>query len=327
MKSALPPGRFARLALKVNAFLLIALFLAVAFIGLVAYKQGWFLHQSPIHFLTPNALGLNKGMPVKLYGFTIGSVADMQLANGGVDVKLSIMSDYLNRIPQDSHARHAREAGVIGAAVIDIIPGNATQPLAEGEFIRFEPARGISEIVDDFRRQAIPAFNEVKQAMTQVGKAGQDVTQILSGLRREVEQLPATHRGVRKLLEEATYATSELTYQTTSTLDAVERVALTVDRTVPVLSEKLVSSIESIDAAAGQLRKTGEEAQSTLKSAQYTLKSAQPMLDRGESAAREAGDVLTAAKRIWPLSDTFKDSTDGMLPIDSFEAQGKGAAR
>src|SRR5436190_9395053 len=63
----LPPGRFARLALKVNAFLLIAFVLAAGFIGLVSYKQGWFLHQSPIHFITPNALGLNKGMPVKLH--------------------------------------------------------------------------------------------------------------------------------------------------------------------------------------------------------------------------------------------------------------------
>jgi len=57
------------------------------------------------------------------------------------------------------------------------------------------------------------------------------------------------------------------------------------------------------------------------------LKSARPMLDHGETAARDAGDVLTAAKRIWPLSDSFKESSDGMLPIDSFEAQGKGRAR
>ncbi|HUQ74831.1 MAG TPA: MlaD family protein [Burkholderiales bacterium] len=320
MKVALPPGRFSRLLLKVNAFLLIALVAAAAFMGLVAYKQGWFLHQSPIHFITPNALGLNKGMPVKLHGFTVGSVSDMQLADGGVDVKLSIMSDYMIRIPQGSHARHARESGVIGAAVIDLIPGEGTLPLAEGALIHFEPARGISEIVDDFRRQAIPAFNEVKQAMAHVGRAGEDVTQILAGLRREIEQLPATHRAMRKLVDEATAATSDLSFQTTATLDAVERVAGTMERAVPVLSSKLASGIESIDAAAGQLRKTGEEAQ-------YTLKSARPLLDRSESAAREANDVLTAAKRVWPLSDSFKDNTDGMLPIDSFEAHGKGSTR
>jgi phospholipid/cholesterol/gamma-HCH transport system substrate-binding protein len=301
-------------------FLMIALALVAAFLGLVAYKQGWFVRQSPLHFVTPNALGINKGMPVKLHGFTIGQVSGLKLAEGGVNVQLSIVSEYLRRIPQGSHARHAREAGVIGTAVIDIVPGQSTLPLAEGALIDFQPARGISEIIDDFRRQAMPAFNEVKQAMSQVGRSGEDLTAILAALRREVEQLPATHRAVRKLVEEATKATTELNQQAGATLAATERVAHGVDRALPALSEKLNASIESIDAAAVQLKKTAVEAETTLRNAG-------PLLDHGETAAREAGDVLSAAKRIWPLSDTFKEAPDGMLPIDSFEAQGKGRVR
>ncbi len=320
MSVTLPPGRFTRLVLKVNVFLLIALVLVAAFLGMVAYKQGWLVRQSPLHFVTPNALGINKGMPVKLHGFTIGQVSELKLAEAGVDVQLSIVSEYLRRIPQGSYARHAREAGVIGTAVIDIVPGQGTMPLAEGAAIRFEPARGIAEIIDDFRRQAVPAFNEVKQAMSQIGRSGEDLTTILSALRVEVEQLPATHRAVRKLVEQATKATTELNQQAGATLAATERVAHGVDRALPALSEKLSASIDSIDAAAVQLKKTGQEAQATLRNAQ-------PLLDHSESAAREAGDVLSAAKRVWPLSDTFKEATDGMLPIDSFEAQGKGRVR
>ncbi len=320
MSVALPPGRFTRLVLKVNVFLLIALALGAAFMGLVAYKQGWFVRQSPLHFVTLNALGITKGMPVKLHGFTIGQVSELKLAEAGVDVQLSIVSQYLRRIPQGSYARHAREAGVIGTAVIDIVPGQGTMPLAEGSVIRFEPARGIAEIIDEFRRQAVPAFNEVKQAMSQVGRSGEDLTAILAALRAEVEQLPATHRAVRKLVEEATKTTTELNQQAGATLAATERVAHGVERALPALSEKLTNSIDSIDAAALQLKRTGEEAQATLRSAR-------PLLDHGEVAAREAGDVLSAAKRVWPLSDTFKETTDGMLPIDSFEAQGKGRLR
>jgi len=320
MSVALPPGRFSRLVLKVNVFLLIALALVAAFLGLVAYKQGWFVRQSPLHFVTLNALGINKGMPVKLHGFTIGQVSELKLAEGGVDVQLSIVSEYLRRIPQGSHARHAREAGVIGTAVIDIVPGEGTLPLAEGALIQFEPARGISEIIDDFRRQAMPAFNEVKQAMSQVGRSGEDLKAILAALRLEVEQLPATHRSVRKLVEEATKATTELSQRAGATLAATERVAHGVDRAWPALSEKLNASIESIDAAAVQLKRTGVQAEATLRDAR-------PLLDHSETAAREAGDVLSAAKRVWPLSDTFKDASDGMLPIDSFEAQGKGRVR
>ncbi len=320
MSIALPARRFAGIVAKVNAFLLIAFLLVAAFLGLVAYKQGWFVHQSPIHFVTGNALGISKGMPVKLHGFTIGSVNDLELAQSGVDVHLLIGSEYLQHIPQDSRAKSARESGLIGAAVIDIVPGKAEHPISEGAQIAFEPARGINEIIDDFRRQAIPAFNEVKNAMTHVGQTGEDVTQMLASLRKEVEQLPATHRAIRKLVEEATQATSDLSKQATVTLQSVEKVSSTVDRTIPAVSEKLVSSLESINAAAVQARKTGEEVQ-------LTLRAARPLVEHSEVAAREAGDVLGAAKRVWPLSDSFQETSDGLLPIDSFEAEGKGRSR
>jgi phospholipid/cholesterol/gamma-HCH transport system substrate-binding protein len=304
-----PPVRFSRLLLKVNAFLLLALLLVAAFMGLVAYKQGWFVHQTAIHFVTPNALGINKGMPVKLYGFTVGSVSNMELSQDGVDVQLSIMSEYMPRIPKGSQARHAREAGVVGASVIELHPGPGPQPLAEGERIDFQPGRGISEIIDDIRRQAVPAFDEMKQVLAKLKGSGEDVTVALSTMRREIERVPETHRALRKLLEEAERE-----------MQAAQRTTETVGRAVPMLAGKLATAIDSIDAAAVQLRRTGEEAQGTLQRAR-------PLLDRGESAAREAGEVISAVKRVWPLSDSFREASDRELPIDSFEGRGGRAPR
>lgn len=308
----IPQGRFRGLALKVNVFLLVALALAGGFVALVAYKQGWFIQQTPIHFLTANALGINKGMPVKLYGLTIGSVTDLNLAATGVDVTLSITSEHLARIPEGSHARHIRESGVIGASVIDIVPGKSNRMLDRGAYINFEPSRGISEIIDDFRRQAVPAFNELRQVLGQVGRSGEDMAEILAALRTEIDKLPETHQSVRKLLDQgqATLSSAD------RTLGSAERAAQGAERIAASLERSLPSLVQSIDAAANQLRKTGEEAQ-------LTLKNTRPILDHGEAAARDAGDVLNAAKRVWPLSDAFKDSLDPMLPIDSFEGQRK----
>ncbi|HYT48103.1 MAG TPA: MlaD family protein, partial [Burkholderiales bacterium] len=262
-----PPVRFSRLLLKVNAFLLLALLLVAAFMGLVAYKQGWFVHQTVIHFVTPNALGINKGMPVKLYGFTVGSVSTMELSREGVDVRLSIMSEYMPRIPKGSQARHAREAGVVGASVIELHPGPGSQPLAEGERIDFQPGRGISEIIDDIRRQAVPAFDEMKQVLSKLKGSGEDVSVALSTFRREIERVPETHRALRKLLENADRE-----------MQAAQRATEIVERAVPMLAGKLATVIDSLDAAAVQLRRTGEEAQGTLQRAR-------PLLDRGETAA------------------------------------------
>jgi len=301
-----PPSRFSRLLLKVNIFLLIALALAAAFMGLVAYKQGWFVPQTRIHFVTPNALGLAKGMPVKLHGFTVGSVSEMSLAaEGGVDVKLSIMSEYMKRIPRGSLAKHSREAGVVGAAVIDIVPGKAGPALTEGERIDFEPSRSIAEYIDDIRRQAVPAFNELKTVLGNFKGSGEDIAVSLHALRKEMEALPETHRELRKLIVEAN-----------TTLKTAERAVASIDKAVPELTAKIGSAVESIDSAAQQLRATGEEAQGTIQKAR-------PVLERGDAVARDAGEVFNAAKRVWPLSDSFSESNDRELPIDSFDARGK----
>lgn len=319
-----PPVRFSRLVLKVNAFLLVALLLLGAFMGLVAYKQGWFVHQTTIHFLTPNALGINRGMPVKLYGFTVGAVSDMYIAYNGVDVRLAIMSEHLARIPQGSLARFSREAGVIGASVITIIPKpGGGPPIGAGERIDFEASRGITEIIEEFQRQAVPAFNELKRVLSDMGRSKEDVTAALAALRKEIDALPETHQALRQLLGNADRAVSDVGRQAAATLKAAERATLTAERAarsvelaVPMLAGKLATSLDSLDAATGQLRKTGEEAQDTLRRAR-------PILERGETAAREAGEVIGAAKRVWPLSDSFKEDGEKMLPIDSFEGSRK----
>jgi ABC-type transporter Mla subunit MlaD len=310
-----PPTRFSRLLLKVNAFLLIALALAAAFMGLVAYKQGWFVHQTRIHFITPNALGLAKGMPVKLHGFTVGSVSELALSvEGGVDVKLSIMSEYMVRIPRGSLARHSREAGVVGASVIDIVPGKPGPALTEGERIEFEPSRSIAEYIDDIRRQAVPAFNELKQVLGSFKGSGEDVAVSLHSFRKEMEQLPQTHRDLRKLIVTAERTMAEAS----TTLKSAERAVASIERAVPELTAKAGNAIESVDGAAQQLRKTGEEAQTTIVKVR-------PVLERGETVARDAGEVFNAAKRVWPLSDSFSETVDRDLPIDSFDARSKSA--
>ena len=316
-KTFTPPVRFTRLVLKVNAFLLIALLLVAAFVGLVAYKQGWFIPQTGISFVTRNSLGINKGMPVKLYGFTIGTVSEMRLAQNGVAVKLSIISSYLERLPRGSRAKFARESGVVGASVIEIIPGRGEQPLAEDEYIDFEPGRGLSEIIDDFRRQAVPAFNEIKQVMSQFSRSGEEVTGAVITLRREMERIPETHRAVQKLLESATRATESATRAS----DSVARVSGSVEQAVPVLFGKLAMTLDSINGAAGEVQRTGSEAQDLLRRVRPVIEHGENAARDAGNAARDAGEVIAAAKRVWPLRESFEQA-DALLPIDSFEAYG-----
>ncbi|HEY2337329.1 MAG TPA: MlaD family protein [Burkholderiales bacterium] len=310
-----PPVRFPHLLAKVNAFLLIALALVATFGSIVAHKQGWFVKQTMIRIVTPDALGISKGMPVKLYGFTIGSVSDMQLVPGGVDVQLAVMTEHMPRIPKGSKARFARESGVIGASVIEILPGRPINgELAEGEQIDFERSRGISEIVEDFRRQAAPAFAELKNTLSQVNRSSEDLGGLLAALRAEAEELPATHKALRRFIANADRATQDISKQANATLLSAQRASEAIEKTTPVLAGKLATTLDSVDSAVVQLRQAAAEAQETLRGVR-------PVIDRSESTLRDASEVFSAAKRVWPLSDSFKDPADATLPIDSFEGQ------
>lgn len=315
-----PPVRFSRLLLKVNAFLLFALLLVGSFMGLVAYKQGWFVHQTTVHFITPSALGINPGMPVKLYGFTVGAVKQMGLAAEGVEVQLSIISDYLWRIPKGSQAKFAREASVVGASSIEIVPATSGPALEQGDRIAFTPSRTISEIVDEIRRQAVPALSEMKQVLSQLNRSSGDVAVLLTALRAEAERLPGTHQALQALLKSGERTSSEIGRQASATLAAAQHAGESAQRALdgigqaaPELAAKLSTTLDSIDAAAGQLRRTGEEAQ-------HALRRAQPVFEQGETALREAGEVIGAAKRVWPLSASFARPVEQALAIDSFEA-------
>lgn len=316
-----PPVRFPRLRRQVNLFFLFALLLIAGFVGLVAYKQGWFIKHTTIHFVTRDALGISRGMPVKLYGLTVGSVKEMAIGDEGVEVQLEINSEYMPRILKGSRARFAREAGVVGASVIEIVPVRGSLaghvPLGEGNRIDFERSRGITEIVEEFRRQAAPALSEMRQMFSQINRSGDDAAATLSALRGEAERLPETHAAVRKLIGDAGRAAGQASAtfeQASATLDSARRAAESLERETPVIAGKFSTALDSVNAAAGQVRETAREGEDVMRRVG-------PFLDQGESAAREGREVFDAAKRTWPLSGAFREARDPTLPLDSFEAR------
>jgi ABC-type transporter Mla subunit MlaD len=204
--------------------------------------------------------------------------------------------------------------------VIEIIPVRGSRagltPLEAGSRIEFERSPGITEIVDDLRRQATPAFNEMKQLFSQANRSGEDFAASLSALRGEAQRLPETHTALRKLIGDA----GRTAEQATATLDSAQRAAEGLARETPVIAGKFSTALDSISAAAGQIRETARQGEDVMSRAG-------PFLEQAESVAREGREVVDAAKRTWPLSGAFKGPRDPTLPVDSFEARSTPSAR
>lgn len=323
------PRRFRGIRKQISMFLLTAVIGFIGVVLLVAYKQGMFVQHTSIYFHAPDATGINKGMSVRLYGVPVGAVKDIELGDRGVRVRLGINSDYIPRLPRSSQARLVRE-GVVGAASIQIVTGSAAQdrtPVAEGDVIQFIPHRSMTEMVDEVRQQMTPAFQELRKAAAEMADPGSDFRRSVSAMRELIEELPAANRELRQLLRttERTMAvlghqTETLGKQAETTLNTFARLGAQTEQQLPLLTGKLATTLDSLNATAAQLRETTRTNGDALRE----LLTQAPELMRGSGElVRDSQELAAAARRTWLLRDYIEPSQMRTLPVDSFESFGK----
>ena len=320
-------GRFRGIRKQVSVFLLTALLGFAALVTLVAYKQGMFVPHTDIYFHAPDATGINKGMAVRLHGVPVGAVREVELAERGVRVRLGINNDYLPRLPRSAQARITRE-GYVGTASIQIITTGADRtPVAEGEEIRFIAQKGMADMLDEVRAQMTPAFQELRRAAGELADPQSDFRKSVTAMRVLIEELPHANRELRQLLRTTDRTMSALGKQAESvgvqaelTLDTLARLGSQSEQQMPMLTEKLANTLDSLNATALQVQETTKVNGDALRE----LLTQAPELMRGSNElVRDSQEIAGAARRSWLLRDYLEPSEMRTLPVDSFESFGK----
>lgn len=324
-----PPRRFRGIRSQVNTFLLTALIGFAGLLGVVAYKQGMFVQHTNVYFHAPDATGINTGTAVRLHGVPVGSVKDIQFAERGVRVRMAINSEYISRLPRGAQARLTRE-GYVGAASIHILPGTAATdrtPVAEGDEIRFIGQKGVADMLDEVRQSLTPAFAELRKAAAEMADPASDFRRSVSAMRATMEELPPATRELRQLMREADRTLVTLGRQAESVgsraeaaLDVVARVGAQTERELPMLAAKLGGTLDSLDAAATQVRETTRTNGEALRE---LLTQAPELMRGGNELVRDTQELTDAARRSWLLRDYVEPSQMRTLPVDSFESFGK----
>lgn len=320
-------GRFRGIRKQVSVFLLTALLGFAALVTLVAYKQGMFVPHTDIYFHAPDATGINKGMAVRLHGVPVGAVREVELVERGVRVRLGINNDYIPRLPRSAQARLTRE-GYVGVASIQIITtGLDRTPVAEGEEIRFIAQKGMADMLDEVRAQMTPAFQELRRAAAEMGDPSSDFRKSVTALRVLIEELPQANRDLRQLMRTTDRTMNALGKQAESvgvqaelTLDTLARLGSQSEQQMPMLTEKLANTLDSLNATALQVQETTKTNGEALRE----LLTQAPELMRGSSElVRDSQEIAGAARRSWLLRDYIEPSEMRTLPVDSFESFGK----
>jgi phospholipid/cholesterol/gamma-HCH transport system substrate-binding protein len=314
------PRRFVGIGRKVSVFLLTAVLGVVGVILLVGYKQGIFVRHTTIHFYAADAFGINKGTSVRLFGLPIGSVSNLDISDRGVKVDLAIISDYTARVPKSSRARLVRE-GYIGAANIQIVPGepgHATQPVSEGDEIEYVPARGVAELIDEFKTQLTPVINDLRRMLVELNQPNSDFRKSMAGANAVFQQLPETNREMRKMLQDSDNAVR----QGEATFASVGRVSAQLERDLPLLTQKLSTTLDSLTETSAQFRETTRKNGDALHEVLVQMPG---LLRESGDLVREGQEVVGAARNSWLLRDNIEAKSMRSLPVDSFESTNGGA--
>jgi len=320
------PRRFVGIGRKVSLFLVSAVLGVVGVILLVGYKQGIFVRHTTIYFLAADAFGINKGTSVRLFGIPVGSVNNLDISDRGVKVELSLISDYTPRIPKSTRARLVRE-GYVGAATIQLVPGaeagHSLMPITDGDEIEYVPARGVAELVDEFKTELTPVINDLRKVLVDLNQPNSEFRKAMAGASAVLRELPETNRETRRTLQD----TDAMIRQAETTFGSLGRVSGQLERDLPGLTAKLGATLDNMAETSTQIRDAARKNGDALHEVLVQMPG---LVREGGDLVRDGQDVVGAARNSWLIRDNMEVRTMRNLPVDSFEStktNGTGAAR
>ncbi|MEN8191598.1 MAG: MlaD family protein [Bacteroidota bacterium] len=234
-----------------------------------------------------NIEGLKAGAPVRLSGYTIGSVSSIVLADdsvGTVIVNMRIEQELRHFIRIDSEASIQTE-GLVGKKIVSITPGSSDQPVAdEGSYIRSKNPMNITQLMEDseaiisYMRDITKDFsqivNKVNAGSGSVGKLINDTelydssVEMVQVANNDLKQISSTLDAVAGLIEETTLAAKIAFNDIDTAVVSVKSILTKVDRGEGFLGEILNDdqSYDSIKAMISNLVSTTEAARHGLTS-------------------------------------------------------------
>lgn len=120
--------------LKIGIVAVAAVVLA-GFLVMSVGGQGFSWQQYRVKTRFTDVMGLKTGAVVRVAGVEVGTVDDMQFTGAEVEVTLKLQKD-MQPLVTDQSVAFVGSLGLLGSAVIDVVPASSGKPLQEGEMLR-----------------------------------------------------------------------------------------------------------------------------------------------------------------------------------------------
>lgn len=306
--------RFLRLRLKTWAFLLLGSCLLGGAGMLILQRQGYFVRQDTLRLITDSGDELKVGLPLKLRGFTIGTVRALELnQSGAVDVRVEVAHKYRSWLRSDASARLAGY-GLFGGAYIRVDGGSSDKPLLlDNAVIRLQRDPSLEQLAEQLLHEVRPIVDESKLVLYSINDPKGHINQTLANAEKLSRDLQETQGQLHSLLASAQRVTDQTLPQTlqhtTATMQSTQQTLRTVQQALPGILNKLDTTTGNAAELSGDAKRLLHEHEPAIGVG----------VRQGEQLLVNANSMFDGLRTTWPFKSVLQPAADPVLPIDSHD--------
>lgn len=285
--------------IKVGAFVLTTLVIAVAMTLVLAQKRHVFERRVVIHTIFQEVQGLKEGAPVRLSGVDIGQVSRLAFAKertaSAIHVDLEIARESLERIGVDSVARIGSQ-GLLGDKIIELsVSGHPVQPILAGATLESQSPADFNKIIE----QAVDVLAKAKVVADHAAMLVQGVSD------------PKSLENVRGIIQ----SVQKLTYAAEKGPGLVH--ALFYD---PQSTRSFNSLLANVDKVSGHVDEVAGQVDQLLG---VTDRDGMQLINNVSRAARNVGDVARTLRESKVIPNLDQASGD-LAAMTAYARSGHG---
>ncbi len=272
---------------RLGLFIFLGTVLIVVSIFMIGNKESMFVQSIIIKSKFNNIEGLKSGAPVRLSGYTIGSVSSNVLSDdsvGTVIVTMRIDQELRHFIHLDSEASIQAE-GLVGKKFVSITPGSADYPVAdEGSFIKSKNPMNITRIMEDseaiiaYMKDITKDFAEIVYKVNKgngsVGKLVNDAelyestVEMIQSANKDLDQISLTLEYIAELAHETIQSAKTTFTEIDTAIVSIKSIVAKIDNGEGLVGEMIndTLSYDSVKVMISSLLSTSESAQQGVSS-------------------------------------------------------------
>ncbi len=289
--------RFQNLELKVGVMTVVAVLGVIMFIVFMGMEKGIFTRKFELDFIASTGTGFIEGMPVKLSGFVIGKVNELELTDKAeVRVTVEIDMKYQEWLTVGTKARLIKE-GFIGDAVVEFVPGiYGGFNLEDGDRVEYVKVAGIEEFIGE----ATPVLLEIKGLIEYANDPDGDFKAAIRDIRYAADNIGGVVASIEPVVKDVEGLVGSLN-------DPEGNLKKTLKNLV-ALTEGVEKTRKELDETLAELRGAYGADGEFLVSAGEAISKASETLDEVRSIVAELEPAMEEVRSVIKNVDEFSDT-------------------